>query len=75
MVMGRRAMIQPTRYVGKTDAELAYIIKDASEAARAMQGVDAQAELKYLDQVNDACTEKHRREQSNKGKWWNKNCR
>lgn len=43
-------------YHDKTDAELRYIIKDASEAARAMKGTDAKAESKYLDQVNDAST-------------------
>lgn len=40
----------------KTDAELAFIVKDAGEAAIAMRGHDAKAEGKYLDQVNDACT-------------------
>jgi hypothetical protein len=41
---------------GKTDAELRYIQKDASEAARNMRGMDDKAEGKYLDQVNDAST-------------------
>lgn len=40
----------------KTDAELAFIVKDAAEAARAMQGHDPVAEGKYLDQVHDAHT-------------------
>ena len=40
----------------RTDAELRYIIKDAGEAARAMRDHSPQAECKYLDQVNDACT-------------------
>lgn len=41
---------------------LHYIIKDAGEAARAMATMgNYQAECKYLDQVNDACTELHRR--------------
>ena len=43
-------------FKSKTDAELHYIIKDASEAARAMRDHNPQAEAKYLDQVNDACT-------------------
>ncbi len=43
-------------YHGKSDAELRYIIKDAREAADAMRGHNDQAECKYLDQVNDACT-------------------
>ena len=48
-------------YRNKTDAELHYIAQDAAEAARAMRGWNPQAEAKYLDQVNDACTEMHRR--------------
>ena len=43
-------------YRRKSDFELLYIIKDASEAARAMRGFDPVAECKYLDQVNDAST-------------------
>ena len=43
-------------YHKKNDAELRYIIKDAGEAAKAMQGHDKKAEAKYLDQVNDAST-------------------
>jgi hypothetical protein len=50
-------------YRTKTDAELQYIAKDAAEAAKCMQGFDTKAEAKYLDQVNDACTEMHRRRQ------------
>jgi hypothetical protein len=41
-------------YHEKTDAELLYIARDAHEASIALRGTDA--ELKYLDQVNDACT-------------------
>ena len=44
-------------YRTKTIAELAYIIKDAGEAARCMHSIGSVAEFKYLDQVNDACTE------------------
>ena len=43
-------------YHKKSDAALRYIIKDAGEAAKAMQGHDKKAEAKYLDQVNDAST-------------------
>ena len=43
-------------YKTKTDDELLYIIKDAGEAAKAMRNVSIEAECKYLDQVNDACT-------------------
>lgn len=55
------------RYAGKTDAELAFIVKDATEAAdcaRAM-GHDAN-ESKYRDQVNDAVTERYQRQQAGK---------
>lgn len=55
-------MAQPLKghaYHEKTDAELLYIIKDASEAAQAMRGHAPEAECKYLDQVNDACTVMH----------------
>ncbi|MBP8176284.1 MAG: hypothetical protein KAX77_00845 [Xanthomonadales bacterium] len=45
----------------KTDAELLYIARDAREAAEAMKGWNPQAEAKYLDQMNDACTEMYRR--------------
>lgn len=52
-----------SRYKTKTDAELRYIVRDAGEAARAMRDVDQAAEAKYLDQVNDACSELYRRQQ------------
>ncbi len=48
-------------YRTKTDAELRFIAQDAYEAAQAMRGWNPQAEAKYLDQVNDACTEMYRR--------------
>lgn len=50
-----------TRYSHKTDAELLYIARDAKEAAEAMKGHSPIAESKYLDQLNDAATELHRR--------------
>ena len=53
-------------YSKKTDDELKYIQKDASEAAKAMKGMDDKAEAKYLDQVNDASTELHKRSQKKK---------
>ena len=44
-------------YHTKTNDELNFIAKDASAAAKNMQGMgNAQAEGKYLDQVNDAST-------------------
>lgn len=43
-------------YHDKTNAELLYIIRDAGEASVCMRGLDYDAECKYLDQVNDACT-------------------
>jgi hypothetical protein len=45
----------------KSDSELHYIRRDASEAAQAMRGHNPEAELKYLDQVNDAETVLHHR--------------
>lgn len=48
-------------YHAKTDSELRYIIRDAGEAATAMRGHSPEAECKYLDQVNDACTVLHAR--------------
>jgi hypothetical protein len=45
------------RFHQYTDAMLAYIIRDASEARACAQGMqDARGEGKYADQVNDACT-------------------
>lgn len=43
-------------YHVKTNAELHFIAKDASAAAKAMQGHSPNSENKYLDQVNDAST-------------------
>lgn len=51
-------------YWKKTDAELHYIIRDAGEAARAMRGLNHDAECKYLDQVNDASTVLYQRQQA-----------
>lgn len=48
--------IPDSPYHKKSDAELHYIMRDANEAAQNMRGVNAQAEGKYLDQVNDAAT-------------------
>lgn len=45
----------------RSDAELLYIFRDASEAALAVSGHDAKAEAKYLDQANDAATIIHYR--------------
>lgn len=57
-------MSQLEAYEAKSNDELHYIIHDATEAALAM-GVlgDREAEGKYLDQVNDACTVLYRRKQ------------
>lgn len=52
-------------YRKKTEAELRYIIKDAAEAAKCSRSLeDYKAEGKYLDQVNDACTELYRRQKN-----------
>lgn len=50
-------------YISKSYDELLFIAKDAKEAADAIRGHDSVAECKYLDQVNDACTEMQRRNQ------------
>lgn len=49
------------RFHELSDDALRYIVKDAGEAARAMRDHNPQAEAKYLDQVNDACTVLHYR--------------
>lgn len=51
-------------YHTKTHAELKYIQKDASEAAKANKG--RESEGKYLDQVNDASTVLHYRSKGGK---------
>jgi len=51
-------------YHEKSDDQLRYIQRDAHEAAQAMRGVNPQAENKYLDQVNDASTVLHYRNQN-----------
>jgi hypothetical protein len=48
-----------TSYWTKSEAQLRYIIKDAGEAAAAMRGHNPEAEGKYLDQLNDACSVLH----------------
>lgn len=53
-------------YHSKNDDELKYIIKDASDAAKAMKDHDTKAEAKYLDQVNDATTILAHRKSKNK---------
>ena len=47
---------QLDQYRDKTTDQLRYIAKDAHAAAMAMHNVNSDAESKYLDQVNDACT-------------------
>lgn len=48
--------LQNAAYIGKTPAELLYIIRDAREAYEAIGRFDARAADKYADQVNDAAT-------------------
>ena len=43
-------------YSKKSDDELRFILRDASEAADAMRGWDDAAEAKYLEQIDDAAT-------------------
>lgn len=57
-------------YHKKTNAELEYIVKDAGEAAKAMQGHNPAAEAKYLDQVNDATTVLAYRKQHGMPDWY-----
>jgi hypothetical protein len=52
----RRPSLTNVSYWNKPRAQLDYIIKDASEAALAMRGMDDVAEAKYLEQINDAAT-------------------
>jgi hypothetical protein len=40
----------------RSDSELHYIVADAHAAAMAVRDLDAKAEAKYLDQMNDAAT-------------------
>lgn len=56
LLMKRTRPLPGHPYHDKTDDMLRYIIKDAGEAARAMRDHSPEAEGKYLDQVNDACT-------------------
>jgi len=51
-----RGPLEGHPYHSKTDAELHYIIKDASAAAKAMRGHSPSSGSKYLDQMNDALT-------------------
>ena len=56
------------RYAAKTDAELAFIIKDATEAADCAREMGRdEAESKYRDQVCDAASERYRRQQARLG--------
>jgi hypothetical protein len=64
----RNTPLQGHPYHQKTDAQLRYIAKDASEAAKAMQGHSPRSEAKYLDQVNDASTVLGYRQRQNDNK-------
>lgn len=44
------------RYHELSNDALRFIVRDAADAARAMQGLNDAAESKYLDQLNDAQT-------------------
>ena len=49
-------------YSNKSNEELTYIQKDAYEAAQCAKTLgEVEAELKYLDEVNDASTELYKR--------------
>jgi len=51
-----RPALTNSSYWQKSDAVLRFILKDASEAADAMLGMDDAAEAKYLEQMADAET-------------------
>ena len=61
-----RGPLEGHPYHKKSDAELHYIYKDASEAAKAMRGHSPGSESKYLDQANDAATVLHHRKTGGK---------
>lgn len=65
-LLDERAPLKDHAYHTKSDAELHYIIKDAGEAAKAMQNHSPQAHMKYLDQHNDAATVLHYRSKGGK---------
>ena len=49
-------------YANKSNEELIYIQKDAYEAAQCAKALgNVEAELRYLDEVNDASTELYKR--------------
>lgn len=52
----RKLYLTNQHFVTKTPAELLYILRDAREAADAMRGWNAEAEAKYLEQLDDAAT-------------------
>ena len=52
-----KPILQNQSYWNKSVTELLYICEDAKEAAEATKSIgNLEAEAKYLDQVNDACT-------------------
>lgn len=59
-------------YHSKTDAELAFIGKDAHKAAQAMRGHNTDAENKYMDQANDAATVRYWRQKNGTPAWYKK---
>jgi hypothetical protein len=52
----KRPNIENKNFFSLSDDSLKSIIMDAGEAAKAMQSINPNAENKYLDQMNDACT-------------------
>lgn len=54
--MKRATVLLGHSYHRLSDAQLAFVIKDAGEARECMRGLNEVAENKYADQVNDACT-------------------
>ena len=60
--MSRRPVLTNTSFWSKTNDQLRFILKDASEAAEAVRGWDERAENKYLEQACDASTILHTRQ-------------
>jgi hypothetical protein len=59
-------------YHKKSNAELEYIAKDATEAAEAMKSHNTTAENKYRDQANDSATVRHFRKRNGMPDWYKK---
>ena len=66
----KRHPLEGHAYHSKSNSSLRYIIKDASEAARAMKDHSPTSESKYLDQANDASTVLGYRQKNGMPDWY-----